>query len=208
MPSSSAVPPESISQRTAISRFALHLKQPKILLVSIRTPVWLLVERQYLQDWRHHCILGYFQRLFRPPRSRHSPRSHPDETLTPLFPNPQFLEPFAWPLISSRIQLFASISAQTFCTLSLFSLALSRFSLVLSRRSARKHLLTSVLRLEHMPMDFHKKPRAWHSSRAVMTSSQPEVWISRGGDGGEVQDGVVYLDYLLCGGEDAWSWMY
>jgi hypothetical protein len=34
-------------------------------------------------------------------------------------------------------------------------------------------LLTSRLMSLHMPIDFQRKPRAWHSSRAVMTSSHP-----------------------------------
>jgi hypothetical protein len=88
-----------------------------------------------------------------------------------------------WPKISlepcakihavlSRCHELASISAH-FALISWFlSLAASRFSLVRSSRCARKHLLTSVFAPLHMPIAFHMNPRAWHSSRRVMTSSQ------------------------------------
>jgi len=66
--------------------------------------------------------------------------------------------------------------ALIFC---LFSLASSRFISVRLSRSARKHLLTSSLRLLHIPIAFHKKPRAWHSSRAVIISSHPGRLLGR-----------------------------
>ena len=55
------------------------------------------------------------------------------------------------------------------------ALALARFSAVRLSRSARRHMLTSCFALLHMPRDFQRKPRAWHSSRAVMTSSHAVV---------------------------------
>ena len=55
------------------------------------------------------------------------------------------------------------------------ALALARFSAVRFSRSARRHILTSCFALLHMPRDFQRNPRAWHSSRAVMTSSQAVV---------------------------------
>nr|POE49450.1 hypothetical protein CFP56_50367 [Quercus suber] len=75
--------------------------------------------------------------------------------------------------IPSILHEFASISAQRASAFFLFSRAISRFLAVRSNRSARRHLFTWVLMSLHMPMDFQRNPRAWHSSRAVMTSSQP-----------------------------------
>lgn len=98
--------------------------------------------------------------------------------LTPLKPSgklsvrlwrDQYLLIKAW----HSVQELASISAQTAFIFSLFSLASSRFFTVRSTRSARRHLLTSRLMLLHMPIDFQSSPRAWHSSNALMTSSQP-----------------------------------
>lgn len=68
---------------------------------------------------------------------------------------------------------FASISAQIFFMCSLFFLASSRFCAVRSSLSARRHLLTSRFVSLHIPIAFHMKPLAWHSSRAVMISSHP-----------------------------------
>ena len=65
---------------------------------------------------------------------------------------------------------------------SFFAFATSRLCAVRSNRSRRRHLLTCVLTSLHMPMDFHKKPRAWHSSSAFMISSHPnsgQVDLSR-----------------------------
>lgn len=67
----------------------------------------------------------------------------------------------------------ASISFQSFFMCSRFFFATSRLCAVRSSRAARRHLLTCVLASLHMPIDFHRKPRAWHSSRAFMSSSQP-----------------------------------
>lgn len=67
----------------------------------------------------------------------------------------------------------ASISAHIFFICSLFFFASSRFCAVRSNRSARKHLLTSRFVSLHIPIAFHIKPLAWHSSRAVMISSHP-----------------------------------
>lgn len=66
---------------------------------------------------------------------------------------------------------FASISAHFALISSFFAFAFSRLIFVLSSLCARRHLLTCVFALLHIPSDFHRKPRAWHSSRAIMTSS-------------------------------------
>jgi len=68
--------------------------------------------------------------------------------------------------------LFASSSAHACLIFSLFSLAASRFSLVRSRRSPRRHMLTLYFASLQLPVTFHRKPRAWHSSRAATTSAQ------------------------------------
>jgi hypothetical protein len=65
-----------------------------------------------------------------------------------------------------------SISAHFALISWFFSFAASRFALVRSSLCARRHLLTCVFAPLHMPTAFHMKPRAWHSSRIVMTSSQ------------------------------------
>jgi hypothetical protein len=73
----------------------------------------------------------------------------------------------------------ASISAHFSRICWFLVLATSRFAFVRSSLCARKHLLTCVLASLHMPIAFHKKPRAWHSSRSVMTSLQagkPLAW--------------------------------
>jgi len=67
---------------------------------------------------------------------------------------------------------FASISAHFSSIFALFTFACSRFSFVLFSRSARRHMLTLCFAVVHMPIDFQRNPRAWHSSSAVMTSSQ------------------------------------
>jgi hypothetical protein len=104
------------------------------------------------------------------------------------------------------LQLFASISAQRALAFSLFCFATSLFLAVRSRRSARRHMLTSCLRLVHMPIVFHMKPLAWHSSSAVMISSQPGkvvrplyFFLST-----KKATGSTNRHCLSCGGEDAW----
>jgi hypothetical protein len=80
-----------------------------------------------------------------------------------------------------HIYEFASISAHA-ASLSIFLiLAFSRFPLVRSSRSARRHLLTAVFALLHPPMALNKNPLAWHSSRAFMTCSQPVLTCVSGG---------------------------
>jgi len=74
--------------------------------------------------------------------------------------------------------LFASSSAHACLIFSLFSLAASRFSLVRSRRSPRRHMLTLYFASLQLPVTFHRKPRAWHSSRAATTSAQPGDGVS------------------------------
>jgi len=68
---------------------------------------------------------------------------------------------------------FSSMSFQTSWILSLFSFAICLFLAVRLSRSARRHLFTSRLAPLHLPNTLCKKPCAWHSSRAAMTSSQP-----------------------------------
>lgn len=90
---------------------------------------------------------------------------------------------FEWSLIESLspyhasllpfLHEFASISAQIFSMCCRFFLATSRLCAVRSSRAARRHLFTSVFAFVHMPIDFQRNPRAWHSSSAVMSSSQP-----------------------------------
>jgi len=80
---------------------------------------------------------------------------------------------------STDVQLLASISAQRAFTFSRFCFAVSLFFAVRSNLSARRHMFTSCLRFVHMPMVFHKKPLAWHSSSAVMISSQPGRVVRR-----------------------------
>ena len=75
--------------------------------------------------------------------------------------------------LSTDVQLLASISAKRALIFSRFCFAISLFFAVRSNRSARRHMFTSCLRVVHMPMVFHIKPLAWHSSSAVMISSQP-----------------------------------
>jgi hypothetical protein len=70
---------------------------------------------------------------------------------------------------------FASISAHFALISWFFNFAASRFAFVRSSLWARKHLLTSVFAPLHMPIAFHKKPLAWHSSRMSITSSQAVV---------------------------------
>ena len=67
---------------------------------------------------------------------------------------------------------FASISSHFALTSSLLIFAASRFNLVRSSLCARRHLLTCVFASLHIPIAFHRNPRAWHSSRMFMTSSQ------------------------------------
>lgn len=79
----------------------------------------------------------------------------------------------------ARVSLFPlprhelpSISSH-FALISWFlTFAASRFAFVRSSLCARRHLLTCVFAPLHMPTAFHMKPRAWHSSRMFMTSSQ------------------------------------
>ena len=74
----------------------------------------------------------------------------------------------------------SSISFHMLWIFSLFAFAFSLFFAVRSNRSARRHLLTSVLALLHPPSALCRKPWAWHSSSAAMTSSQPVARIRTG----------------------------
>jgi hypothetical protein len=89
-------------------------------------------------------------------------------------PVPIFLPSFIF-----RAHLLSSNSFHTFCILSLFSLAASRFCRVRSSRRPRRHMFTLYLASVQFPVTFQRKPRAWHSSRAATTSAQPVV-VSRG----------------------------
>ena len=71
----------------------------------------------------------------------------------------------------------SSISFHILWIFSLFAFAFSLFLAVRSNRSARRHLLTSVLAALHPPSALCRNPWAWHSSSAAMTSSQPEASI-------------------------------
>lgn len=64
------------------------------------------------------------------------------------------------------------MSAHLASIFALFSLASSLFFSVLFKRSARRHIFTAFFALVHMPIDFQRKPLAWHSSKASMTSAQ------------------------------------
>jgi hypothetical protein len=105
---------------------------------------------------------------------------------------------------STDAQLLASISAQRAFTFSRFCFATSLFFAVRSSLSARRHMFTSCLRVVHMPIVFHMKPLAWHSSRAVMISSQPgrqlleKAWIRAH----HVKKTHRHCPW--CAGEDAW----
>jgi hypothetical protein len=85
-------------------------------------------------------------------------------------PVPIFLPSFIF-----RAHLLSSNSFHTFCILSLFSLAASRFCRVRSSRRPRRHMFTLYLASVQFPVTFQRKPRAWHSSRAATTSAQPVV---------------------------------
>lgn len=82
---------------------------------------------------------------------------------------------------------FASISSHTFLMCSLFSFAASRFSLVRSRRCARRHRVTLCLASLQFPKVFQRKPWAWHSSRMAITSAQSirglADWLQRSNEG-------------------------
>lgn len=66
-----------------------------------------------------------------------------------------------------------------FCRMtSLFSCVLPRLVSWRFLLSARRHALRASFAPLHIPIDFHKKPRSWHSSRATMRSSQA-VWHGR-----------------------------
>lgn len=69
----------------------------------------------------------------------------------------------------------ASISAHFSLISWFFVFEVSRFAFVRSSLCARKHLLTCVFASLHIPIAFHIKPRAWHSSRSVITSSQANI---------------------------------
>lgn len=75
--------------------------------------------------------------------------------------------------LSASVYLSASSSAHTFLICSLFSLAASRFCRVFSSRRPRRHMLTLYFASVQLPVTFHRKPRAWHSSSAATTSAQP-----------------------------------
>lgn len=85
--------------------------------------------------------------------------------LTPLYPTSALCS-CTWP------HEFASISAHFALISSFFIFACSRFFAVRRSLCARKHLLTAVFSLLHPPIAFQRKPRAWHSSRRAITSSQ------------------------------------
>lgn len=97
--------------------------------------------------------------------------SMPVERLALIYP------PGACDSTVGSLQDSSSISFHTLCILSFFSFAFSLFLAVLSSRSARKHLLTSRFAVLQPPVAFHKKPRAWHSSRAAITSSHPALGL-------------------------------
>lgn len=81
-----------------------------------------------------------------------------------LFPSSWFPFPaYELRLVSAHIDSISSLLIFAAC----------RFAFVRSSLSARRHLLTWVFASLHMPIAFHRKPRAWHSSSIVMTSSQP-----------------------------------
>jgi hypothetical protein len=113
--------------------------------------------------------------------------------------------------VSFGIYEFSSISAHFAVISALLTFATSRFFLVLSSRSARRHLLTFRFAWLHIPDAFQRNPRAWHSSRIAITSSQPkwgvdqllwQVKLSIGkSDGGGGND--KYLCCLWYVGEDA-----
>jgi hypothetical protein len=60
-----------------------------------------------------------------------------------------------------------------FCRMmSLFSCVLLRLVSWRFLRSALRHALSASFALLHIPIDFHRKPRSWHSSRATIRCSQ------------------------------------
>lgn len=111
---------------------------------------------------------------------------------------------------SSPVQEFSSISAQTLFICSRFFFATSRLCAVRSSRAARRHLLTWVLASLHIPMDFQRNPRAWHASRAFMSSSQPgeeKLFVSILKCWGMLSSGLecgAYRLGLRDGDGDAW----
>lgn len=94
------------------------------------------------------------------------------------------IQPFFISLTTTFQAIHRSPILHEFCSISdhfsviwiLFSFAVSRFLLVLSSLSARRHLVTSRFAPLHMPVAFQRKPRAWHSSRIAINSSQPVWW--------------------------------
>ena len=100
---------------------------------------------------------------------------------------------------SSHLHELASISANIFSIFALFTFASSRFCAVRCNLSARKHMLTSCFKVLQLPIALCRKPLAWHSSRAVITSSHP--WACQFMLKAVVVD--IYLCYLWCGDEDA-----
>ena len=72
----------------------------------------------------------------------------------------------------------SSISLHIFNIFSLFTFASALFLAVRSSRSARRHLLTSVLMELQFPKSLWMKPWAWHSSRAAIISVQPVGSVS------------------------------
>lgn len=73
-------------------------------------------------------------------------------------------------------------SAQIFSMRRRFSRAFSRLRFARSNRSAPRHLFTSRLMSLQLPRAFQRKPRAWHSSRAVMMASQSITLSPEGGN--------------------------
>ena len=99
------------------------------------------------------------------------------------------------------LQEFSSISFHMANVFSRFCLAISRFFAVRSSLSALRHLLTWVLMSLQPPNSLWMNPCAWHSSRAVMTSSQPTYthvnrFVQKSGE-------AVYLCWSSCEDEDA-----
>ena len=100
---------------------------------------------------------------------------------TPTQPNTQKERDYFSPATEAEVVLpvvsNAFSSAQIFSIRLRFSLAVSRFRFARAYRSSPRHLFTSRLMSLQLPMALCRKPFAWHSSRAVMISSQSVVCI-------------------------------
>lgn len=73
---------------------------------------------------------------------------------------------------------FCSISLNSFLICTCFSIACSLLCLARVILSARRHSVTSRLTSLQPPVARTRKPRAWHSSRAVMISSQAFLFFN------------------------------